>query len=128
MQLPHDFPTLPLVVLSPLAEGGDQMVAEEALALGARLIAPLPLPRDLYIEDFHHPEAHVSFDALCARARVIDLPSNQRQPKGSGSFSTDYPSRAMKLVPWLHRFGNAPGLSGNGSPGSMAGIRASAQD
>lgn len=74
VQLQHDFPTLPLVVLSPLAEGGDQIVAEEALAVGARLIAPLPLPRDLYVEDFHHAATHVRFDALCARAQVIDLP------------------------------------------------------
>src|ERR1700754_2214377 len=37
------FPELPLVVLSALAEGGDQLIAEEALAAGARLIAPLPL-------------------------------------------------------------------------------------
>ncbi|WP_244754385.1 hypothetical protein [Rhodanobacter sp. B2A1Ga4] len=73
-QLQHDFPTLPLVVLSALAEGGDQLVAEEALAVGARLIAPLPLPRDLYVEDFHHQATRAIFDALCARAQVIDLP------------------------------------------------------
>jgi hypothetical protein len=74
VQLQHDFPALPLVVLSALAEGGDQLVAEEALAVGARLIAPLPLPRELYVEDFRHPATHVSFAALCARAQVIDLP------------------------------------------------------
>lgn len=74
VQLQRDFPALPLVVLSPLAEGGDQLVAEEALAVGARLIAPLPLPRDLYVEDFHHRATHDRFDALYARAQVIDLP------------------------------------------------------
>ena len=73
-QLQRDFPTLPLVVLSALAEGGDQLVAEEALAIGAQLIAPLPLPRELYVEDFHHPATRASFDALCTRAQVIDLP------------------------------------------------------
>jgi len=73
-QLQRDFPTLPLVVLSALAEGGDQLVAEEALAVGAQLIAPLPLPRELYVEDFHHPATRTSFDALCTRAQVIDLP------------------------------------------------------
>ena len=73
-QLQRDFPTLPLVVLSALAEGGDQLVAEEALSVGAQLIAPLPLPRALYVEDFHHPATRASFDALCARAQVIDLP------------------------------------------------------
>ncbi len=74
VQLQHDFPALPLVVLSALAEGGDQLVAEEALAVGARLIAPLPLPRALYVEDFYRSATHATFDALCARAQVINLP------------------------------------------------------
>ncbi|MFC5525037.1 hypothetical protein ACFPPA_04715 [Rhodanobacter ginsengisoli] len=72
--LQGDFPELPLVVLSALAEGGDQLVAEEALAAGARLIAPLPLPRELYTKDFEAPSTHAVFDSLCARAQVIDLP------------------------------------------------------
>jgi hypothetical protein len=73
-QLQRDFPTLPLVVLSALAEGGDQLVAEEALAVGAQLIAPLPLPRGLYVEDFHNAATRDRFDALAARAQVIELP------------------------------------------------------
>lgn len=73
-QLQRDFPHLPLVVLSALAEGGDQLVAEEALAAGARLIAPLPLPRELYRQDFQDPASNAAFDSLCAQARVIDLP------------------------------------------------------
>lgn len=73
-QLRRDFPSLPLVVLSALAEGGDQLVAEEALAAGAQLIAPLPLPRELYTEDFRHFATRTAFDALCARAQVIELP------------------------------------------------------
>ena len=50
--LQREFPALPLTVVSALAAGGDQLVAEEALALGARLIAPLPLPRAVYARDF----------------------------------------------------------------------------
>ncbi|MBN8947684.1 MAG: hypothetical protein J0I74_11285 [Rhodanobacter sp.] len=85
-QLQRDFPALPLVVLSALAEGGDQLVAEEALALGARLIAPLPLPRELYVEDFHHAATRDRFDALAARARVIELPLlPDSTPRGIGN-------------------------------------------
>ena len=40
--LQAEFPELPLVIVSALAEGGDRLVAEEGLALGARLIVPLP--------------------------------------------------------------------------------------
>src|SRR5690348_6228227 len=70
----REFPHSPLVVLSALAEGGDQLVAEEGLACDARLIAPLPLPRDLYERDFTDAATRAAFDALCAQAHVIQLP------------------------------------------------------
>jgi hypothetical protein len=73
-RLQRDFPRLPLVVLSALAEGGDQLVAREALAAGARLVAPLPLPRDLYIEDFTDPAVRTSFNTLCDQAEIVQLP------------------------------------------------------
>jgi len=78
-QLRRDFPELPLVVLSALAEGGDQLVAYEALAVSARLVAPLPLPQELYVDDFADPVVRASFDALCARAEVVQLPLPQGQ-------------------------------------------------
>jgi hypothetical protein len=73
-QLQHDFPGLPLVVLSPLAEGGDQLVAREALAAGARLIAPLPFARAVYEQDFSDAATRARFDSLRAQAEVIELP------------------------------------------------------
>ena len=73
-QFRREFPHSPLVVLSALAEGGDQLVAEEGLACGARLVAPLPLPRALYERDFTDDATRATFDALCAQARVIRLP------------------------------------------------------
>ncbi|MFO1506902.1 MAG: hypothetical protein U1F23_07455 [Lysobacterales bacterium] len=72
--LQREFPHSPLAVLSPLAEGGDQWVAEEGLKLGARLIAPLPLPKDVYAQDFVDAGTRATFDALCAQAHVIPLP------------------------------------------------------
>ena len=73
-RLTHQFPALPLVVLSALAEGGDQLFASEALVAGARLVVPLPLPVDLYVEDFIDPNARSSFESLCDQAEVIALP------------------------------------------------------
>ncbi len=78
-QLQRDFPDLPLVVLSSLAEGGDQLVAQEALAAGARLVAPLPLPRELYVEDFPDPAVRARFEALCNQAEVVLLPTLRDQ-------------------------------------------------
>jgi hypothetical protein len=73
-QLRHDFPNLPLVVLSSLAEGGDQLVAREALSCGARLVAPLPLPADAYARDFSDDGVRAEFADLCAHADVLQLP------------------------------------------------------
>ena len=49
------YPELPLVLLSSLAEGSDQLAAEVALDLGLRVIAPLPIPVELYRDDFDAP-------------------------------------------------------------------------
>lgn len=82
-QLQRDFPGLPLIVLSALAEGGDQLVAEEALAAGARLIAPLPLPQDLYRNDFHEASVRERFEFLCSRAQLVDLAGLAQTPRQS---------------------------------------------
>lgn len=73
-QLQREFPHTPLTVISALAEGGDQIAAQEALAVGAQLVAPLPLPREVYAQDFTDAATRTAFDALCARAHVIEMP------------------------------------------------------
>jgi hypothetical protein len=73
--LERRYPDLPVVVMSGLAAGADSLVAEEALALGLKLIAALPMPRDLYAEDFAAGTERENFLALCARAsEFIELP------------------------------------------------------
>jgi hypothetical protein len=61
----------PIIVLSALAEGADRLVARVALAQGARLIAPLPLPREEYRRDFEpglKPGNAAEFDELLRHA------------------------------------------------------------
>jgi hypothetical protein len=70
-QLQRDFPGLPLVMLSSLAVGGDQLVAEEALAVGARLVAPLPFARETYLHDFTDSATRARFESLCTRAGTV---------------------------------------------------------
>ncbi len=73
--LRRDFPELPLVVLSALAEGGDQWVAEEALTAGARLIAPLPMARAQYAQDFPDAAIRARFRApVSSAAEIIEVP------------------------------------------------------
>src|SRR4051812_39076652 len=65
-QLEETCPHTPLILLSSLAEGADRLVARVALEHGARLIAPLPLRRELYEADF--PETVGEFRTLYERA------------------------------------------------------------
>jgi hypothetical protein len=67
-------PDLPLAVMSALAEGGDRLVARCALDLGIPLIAPLPMPLADYLGDFPEPASRAEFEALLARAEVVELP------------------------------------------------------
>jgi hypothetical protein len=64
----------PLLLLSGLAEGADQLVADAALECGACLAVVLPLPKDLYRSRMAL-QAQAEFERLLGRASlVIDLP------------------------------------------------------
>jgi hypothetical protein len=61
----------PILVLSALAEGADRLVARVAVAQGAKLIAPLPLPPEEYRRDFEpglKGGSAAEFDALLGQA------------------------------------------------------------
>ena len=60
-----------LHIISPLAEGADRLVAEEARALGYRLMAPLPFAREEYEKDFAPVTA--GFDEFIKSAQVFAL-------------------------------------------------------
>jgi len=68
-------PDRPIVVMTPLAEGADRLVAEEAVTLLLPLSVCLPMPKDLYMQDFATQESRDQFDRLCAAAvDVFELP------------------------------------------------------
>lgn len=69
------YPSTPLVLLSPLAEGADRLTARVALKHGLRLIVVLPMRRDVYEKDFTTPESRREFDELWKIAEnVIEIP------------------------------------------------------
>ncbi len=74
LALQRDYPGLPLSLLSPLAAGADQLVTAVALELGLRVVAVLPVPMDMYREDFEPGAARESFDQQRSAAEVIELP------------------------------------------------------
>ena len=77
-ELRRQLPATPLVVMSQLAEGADQLVAVAALELGCDSVCVLPLEVGLYRERFTSDGARVEFDRLLALGEVIVLPEVDR--------------------------------------------------
>jgi hypothetical protein len=67
-----------LVLVSPLAEGADRIVAKRAISLpNVRLIALLPFPMEEYLEDFSSKESEREFQELYYQAeQVEELPGS----------------------------------------------------
>ena len=62
-------------IMSALAEGADQLVAEEAIELGIPLTVTLPMPARPVRAGFRHGEVRAHFERLCAAAvDVFELP------------------------------------------------------
>ena len=78
-RLRNERPTGPLVVVTPLAEGADQLVATVAIAeFDAQLVVPLPLPRAEYERDFVDPASRRQFDELLDgpwTVRCLEMPA-----------------------------------------------------
>jgi hypothetical protein len=69
--LQRRYPSTPLTLLCSLAEGADRLGARVALRLGARLVVPLPLPREEYERDFATAESRAEFADLLGRAQDV---------------------------------------------------------
>jgi hypothetical protein len=73
--LREEYPDRGVSIMSALAEGSDQLVAEEALRLGVPIIVPLPMERKIYIRDFESIAVQEKFEFLSSRAaETYELP------------------------------------------------------
>jgi hypothetical protein len=79
IKLRNTLPDTPFVILSPLAEGADRLVARLAMEhLHARLIVPLPLPLAEYQNDFETELSRQAFAELLRQAdRSFELPLHE---------------------------------------------------
>ncbi len=68
-QFHETFPHSPLLLLSSLAEGADQLITRVALQHGVELVAPLPLDASAYAERFTTTEAGQLLEELLSNAR-----------------------------------------------------------
>ena len=70
------FPGHGFLVLSPLAQGADRVVAKHLLRhQGTKLTAILPMPIDQYLTDFPSDDSKIEFNRLLDQAEeIIELP------------------------------------------------------
>jgi hypothetical protein len=95
VEIKNSYPATPIILLSPLAEGADRLVAEVALegAIGAKLMAPLPMPREIYARDFATAASRAEFDRLLAAAKQsLEMPA----PSGIGAAQLQNDPRARQ--------------------------------
>lgn len=71
--LRHRFADLPLLVMTPLAEGADRLVARVAYRLGVAISIVLPMPRVLYEQDFGESSGEV-FQEMLGYGDVVEIP------------------------------------------------------
>ena len=72
-ELSRRFPETPLRLLSPLAEGADQIAARVARDMGIEIVVPLPLAFEKYAEDFGTEAALEEFHALAKDSVRVEL-------------------------------------------------------
>jgi len=73
------YPNSPFVLLSPLAEGADRLVARVALTNNVELIVPMPLPQEEYEKDFAEVSSLEEFRAFLTKARKCFTVGNNAQ-------------------------------------------------
>ncbi len=67
------FPTLRIMVMTPLAEGADRLVADVAKELGLPIVVLLPMEKRLYQADFHG-DSLTEFHEMMELGETVELP------------------------------------------------------
>ena len=107
--------TGPLTLVSSLAEGADQLVAEEALAVGYQLVSPLPFARDLYEQDFVRDKSVETFRRLLGQAsEIMELPGERVTPAADQAAYAKAGQRMLDKVDVLLAIWNGAAARGTG--------------
>jgi hypothetical protein len=71
--LMKQFPDLPLMVMTPLAEGADRLVAEVAVEFDIPVVILLPMPQSVYQTDFSGQSLD-EFRSMTELGEIVELP------------------------------------------------------
>jgi len=74
LKLKREYPEKQLLILTPLAEGADRLIAKVALDLNIPYDVIMPMPKELYLKDFS-TKSQKEFDNYLKQARnIITIP------------------------------------------------------
>jgi len=97
-KLQKNYDNKELLILTPLADGADRLIAKVALDIGIEYDAILPMDKDIYIKDFSK-ESQVEFLELLEKARTIKTiklyAANTSDLVGSSSVYRDFQYREV---------------------------------
>jgi hypothetical protein len=113
----------PGIVLSPLADGADQLVAREAVDQGYQLIAPLPFGRDEYERDFVEAAQLAAYRELLAKASLMTELDGDRSTDDSAEHA--YAAAGRWLVDSSHvliAIWNGRAARGKGGTAEVVGL------
>lgn len=120
-----DHPDTPIILLSALAEGTDQLVAEVALANDITLIAPLPMDETEYRKDFAgHPGSDQKFVELREQALgvfVAPHPLDKEGDRPDPSLPTERDRRYQAAGLYIARYSHVMIAIWNGDPTEATG-------
>jgi hypothetical protein len=87
LRVEERYPNEPLRIISALAEGADRIVARQVLARpNSRLIVPLPLAVDDYLNDFGSDDSKAEFLRLLEGAeKVVEPPAARSREEAYGA-------------------------------------------
>jgi hypothetical protein len=102
-ELAERFPGRPLQVMSPLAEGADRIVALVAEELGIELTVPLPMPENLYSQDFESSRSWAEFGRLLRYAsEYTTLPlAPGSTPASVGEYGPERNQQYAEVGAWV---------------------------
>lgn len=100
LKIKEKYPFSPIRLLCALAEGGDSICAEEALALGIPFTAAIPFEKEKYRKDFEG-KALERFDSLLAQADTVLINPAKEKPKENGD-NRDYRYRQNGIYVATH--------------------------
>ncbi|RZD15274.1 MAG: hypothetical protein EVJ47_03110 [Candidatus Acidulodesulfobacterium ferriphilum] len=101
--LRKEYPNTPLLLITPLAEGADRLAAEVALEENIEYVSPLPLPINIYKNDF--PDTVSEFDHYISNAKdFFELPLGKDKIESISKYGKERDKRYQLVGAFIVRY------------------------